>query len=47
MNWNMCMELEIEEKHDVDTPAAPIPPNSVSQEVPVDEERNPQLTAPS
>ena len=36
--YHKCVELEIEEEHDVETPAAPIPPKSVSEEVPVDEQ---------
>ena len=41
------VELEIEEEHDVETPAAPISPNSVSEEVPVDEQRDLEFTAPN
>ena len=45
--YHKCVELEIEEEHDVETPAAPIPPNSVSEEVPVGKQRDLEFTAPN
>ena len=44
------MELEIKEEHDVETPATPIPAYNVSEEeeeVSVDEQRDPEFTAPN